>query len=253
LSTETQPQETRFDRSTLQEISALGDEFAGLTKLREREDWTRRGLMKVIAQMQQSMGDPIRLKATSLGPEHPRVKSARIEGENVVFRVEHKREKVSVPLADLDYDVFMALIGEAVRIVSDAASVRRRQKLEEIMPRLSISVREKDGRMGLFGNPGHELVISNVGGDARSVTVTSTWEGRVRSVGGLEVPQGVNLEVELKSIRTGAGSPPMTFKISCVDREGNPYSGSAAAGIADGKWHKVAISLTEEEGGAAPQ
>lgn len=236
--------------SIVRDVSGLAQEFGELLDVKDKERGTRSGLVEMIVQIQKSLGEPIRLARTSLGLEFPRIRSAEVVGDAVVFEGEDPGAKVSVPLARLEYDLFMDVVGEAAQRIGTVVDNRRRSHLEEIEPRLSLSLELEGGQLAIFDWRRYHLVISNAGGDAKALYVGTEWRGKSRQYGPIHVPGAYNRDVELGSVYQFENQREVVFRITCRDAEGNDYSAEAKMAFAQQGRQKLQLKPAPE--GQAP-
>ncbi|MDE1854253.1 MAG: hypothetical protein KGI38_10990 [Thaumarchaeota archaeon] len=238
---DTESQQAEVNPSIVHEVSGLAEEFGELLDVEAKEKGMRSALVQVMVQIQKSLGEPIQLSRTSLGQEFPKIKSAWIDGNTVVFVPEKTKKQVSVPLARLEYGLFMELVGEATKAIDKVVGERRRTHLEEIRPVLSLTLRLEGGQLAIFDWRKFHLIISNVGGDARGLYITSEWKGRSKRVGPLEVPEIYNMDVELGSLYQFVNQDALFLRIDCKDAEGNGYSAKANMPLTNEKRQKLEL------------
>lgn len=240
MTKKTRSREEPSEEGIVAEVSGLGREYGKLVSEEDREKSARYGLVNAIARAQKELGKPIDLPRTSLGKHFPRISSARIEGASIVFVPEQKRKAVSYPLARLEFGLFMELAKEAAERIEAMGEEKQLSRIEEIRPKLSLSLKKEVGRLSVLERQGFRLLVMNSGGDAKDLYVLSKSEGKQRRYGPFLARRAKKAEVG--ALLPSPGVDAMLFEVNCRDTDERLYSGSIEMPLDERSWKKLELA-----------
>ncbi len=212
-------------KPNLNEFADLGDEISKYVGTLSLERETKKEISRFVNDVQGVLSRPVKLSAGQLNKWFPSADSAvLVDGEKLIVR--QGKKETAVSLLELEPDPYFAVVKEVATEVTRLMEQADAKRAQSIKPSLQVFARLIGGKLAVFDWRNYELVLANVGGNARNVTISVSPTGKEK-YGPFDINSMETTEFRLRHLYQILNSRTLKITARCEDDDGRRYTGEA--------------------------